>query len=232
MSTPTRPCTAQSHAADTADTRDVVLLHDAFRREFRLLPGLVRETGCGQVARAATVADHLQLITGFLHHHHTGEDRLLWPVLLERADSKFAPVVLLMEAQHEGVAEQLELVEGLSTAFAATAGPQEQVALASACDVLYLLLEEHLTAEETRVLPLAERYISQQEWNEMGEEGLGTLPKRQLPIAFGMMSYQGDPEVLADMIAPAPLPIRLLVPPLGRRAFRRYALRVHGTATP
>jgi hemerythrin-like domain-containing protein len=226
------PCTALSHSPDTADTRDVVLLHDAFRREFRLLPGLVRETGCGQVTRATTVADHLQLITGFLHHHHTGEDRLLWPVLLDRADSKFAPTVLLMEAQHERVAEQLELVEGLSTAFAATAGPEEQAALAAACDLLYVLLEEHLTAEENRVLPLAERYISKQEWIAMGEEGLGTLPKRQLPIAFGMMSYQGDPEVLADMIAPAPLPIRLLVPPLGRRAFRRYALRVHGTATP
>lgn len=231
MATPT-PSAASNSASETADTRDVVLLHDAFRREFRLLPGLVRETGCGQVARAATVTEHLQLITGFLHHHHTGEDRLLWPVLLDRADAKFAPTVLLMEAQHERVAEQLELVEGLSTAFAATAGPEEQSALAAACDLLYVLLDEHLSAEENRVLPLAERYISKQEWITMGEEGLGTLPKRQLPIAFGMMSYQGDPEVLADMLAPAPLPIRLLVPPLGRRTFRRYALRVHGTATP
>jgi hypothetical protein len=34
------------------------------------------------------------------------------------------------------------------------------------------------------------------------------------------------------MLAPAPLPVRVLVPRLGRRAYRRHALAVHGTTTP
>jgi hypothetical protein len=34
------------------------------------------------------------------------------------------------------------------------------------------------------------------------------------------------------MLAPAPLPVRLLVPRLGRRAFAEHATAVHGTPTP
>ncbi len=215
-----------------AMTRDMLVVHTAFRREFRLIRGLVDATAPGDVARARVVSDHLALITGFLHHHHTGEDRLLWPTLLERVDHECAPVVLLMEAQHEKVSAQLDAVEELRAAFAVTPGEPERDALSAACERLYALLDEHLRAEETRLLPIAERHLSREEWERMGEEGLGTLPKRQLPLAFGMLSYEGNPETLAEMMAGAPLPIRYLVPPLARRAFKRYALRVHGTATP
>jgi hypothetical protein len=34
------------------------------------------------------------------------------------------------------------------------------------------------------------------------------------------------------MLADAPWPVQRLVPWLGRRAFRRHALRIHGTRTP
>lgn len=117
----------------------MLVVHTAFRREFRLLPGLVRATPVGDAKHAARVAAHLDLITNFLHHHHTGEDTLLWP---------------------------------------------------------------------------------------------RRLPKRQLPLAFGLMSYEGDPEVLKLMLASAPPPVRVLLPRLSGRAFRRYAQRIHGTATP
>jgi hypothetical protein len=47
-----------------------------------------------------------------------------------------------------------------------------------------------------------------------------------------MMMYEGDPQVITVMLASAPWPVRTLVPPLGRRAYARYALKVHGTRTP
>ena len=47
-----------------------------------------------------------------------------------------------------------------------------------------------------------------------------------------MFQYEGDPAVLARMLADAPAPVRWLVPRLARRAFRRHALQIHGTATP
>ncbi len=72
-------------------TRDMLVVHQAFRREFRLLPQLVRATPTADLARARVVADHLDVITELLHHHHGGEDRLLWPQLLARVGQESAP---------------------------------------------------------------------------------------------------------------------------------------------
>jgi hypothetical protein len=82
------------------------------------------------------------------------------------------------------------------------------------------------------VLPLVARCITPAEWLALGEAGRSGVPRAQMALVFGMLQYEGDPGVIATMLAPAPLPVRVLVPRLGRRAYRRHALAVHGTATP
>jgi hypothetical protein len=47
-----------------------------------------------------------------------------------------------------------------------------------------------------------------------------------------MMLYEGDRDAIAGELQKVPAPIRMLLPPLGRRAFRRYARTIHGTPTP
>jgi hypothetical protein len=47
-----------------------------------------------------------------------------------------------------------------------------------------------------------------------------------------MYQYEGAPEAIAQMLSEAPPPVRWVVPKLSRRAFRRHALRIHGTPTP
>ncbi len=140
--------------------------------------------------------------------------------------------MLLMEAHHESISAQLDEVIRLRTPYAAAAGETAKLELAGACERLNSLLIEHLGAEEQRLLPLAEQHMTSEEWGKIGEEGLGTLPKRMMPLAFGMMQYEGDPETLAEMIGGAPFPIRHIVPALARRTFRKCAWRVHGTETP
>jgi hypothetical protein len=53
-----------------------------------------------------------------------------------------------------------------------------------------------------------------------------------MSLTYGMFAYEGDPSAVAGMLAGAPRPVRAIVPWLGRRAFRRHALLIHGTATP
>ena len=93
-------------------------------------------------------------------------------------------------------------------------------------------LVEHLTAEEEQLLPIAAANLTEAEWEQLGAEGMAGLRKSQLPLVFGMLQYQGDPEVIAMMLSHAPGPARLLMPFLAPRAFARYSRRVHGTATP
>jgi hemerythrin-like domain-containing protein len=214
------------------DTREMIVVHTAFRREFRLMAGVVNATPSGDTARAKVVSEHIGFMIDMLHHHHTNEDRLLWPKLLERVSGEMVPIVLLMSAQHEKIADAIELMQESREPFAATGSAEARRTLADACEHANELLHEHLDAEEERLLPIAARHIELEEWEQLGEEGMDSMPKRQLPLVFGMMKYEADPEVLAKMLAGAPAPIRVLMPRLSGRAFRKYALRVHGTATP
>ena len=218
--------------ADAIDTRDMVVVHTAFRREFGLAPALVRGVAPGDQRRADVVADHLEMLTAMLHHHHAGEDRLLWPKLHERVAADIAPVVSLMEQQHERIHAANDRVVADLARWRVGASETDREALAAGLDEVDAALVEHLAAEEEQLLPIAARHLTPAEWGQLGEEGMGGLKKRQLPLVFGMLQYQGDPEVIAMMLSHAPAPARLLMPFLAPRAFRRYATRVHGTATP
>ncbi len=102
------------------DTSSMVVVHRVFRREFRLLHQMVGGVEPADIDRSAVVAKHLTEMVTALHHHHTGEDELLWPLLLERAA---LPSELLerMERQHETIGDLLEGVVALAPGW--SAGP-------------------------------------------------------------------------------------------------------------
>ena len=214
------------------DTRDMIVVHVAFRREYRLAPALVRGVSPGDEVRARQVSDHIELLNSMLHHHHAGEDRLLWPRLLERVPAELAPTVTLMEQQHQRIHDAMEAVGVALAGWRAGAGLSDREVLATSLEDLYAALTEHLAAEEENILPLASRCLTPAEWAQLGEEGMGGVAKSQLPLVFGMLQYEGDPEVIAVMLSHAPFLPRLLMPVLAPRAFARYARRVHGTKTP
>jgi hemerythrin-like domain-containing protein len=223
--TPTTPPTG-------CDTREMVMIHTFIRREFRLAAGVLRRVEARDTARARVVADHLDFIGRFLHHHHTVEDELLWPKLLDRLPDELAPIVHLMESQHEAVDALLGRMGELLPQWRASASPELRDQLSDCYEELYVGLVEHLDAEEQRLLPLAARCISEEEWAELGDTGRRRGRKSDMALVLGMFAYEGDPEVVQGLLAKAPLPVRVLVPRLARRTFRRHALTVHGTATP
>ena len=226
------PTTQPSESSSVVDTDEMVLIHTFLRREFRLAAGVLRRVRPGDTARAADVADHLDFLDRFLHHHHTIEDELLWPVLLERVPEELAPIVHLMETQHAGVEGTLATIGELLPRWRATADAGLGERLAGEYDVLYVALAEHLDAEEQRLLPIAARALSQAEWDALGEEGRSRGNRREGPLVLGMFAYEGDPAVFTRMLGGAPRPVRAVLTRLGRRAFRKHARLIHGTPTP
>jgi hemerythrin-like domain-containing protein len=214
------------------DTRDMVVVHDSIRRQFGEASNLVRGVAAGDTRRAGVVADHIELLGTLLHHHHTGEDRLLWPVLKPRVAADVAATVERMESQHEGIAEAQTAVTSTVATWRAAAPEGEREALAAALEDLFERITEHLAAEEKHILPLAAEYMTPAEWQQLGEEGIGGLPTKQLPLVFGMVMYRADAEVIRAMLAHAPLLARLVMPRLAPRTYARYARRLHGTTTP
>ncbi|SNS67744.1 Hemerythrin-like domain-containing protein [Actinacidiphila glaucinigra] len=213
-----------------ADVRDMFMAHTMIRREFRLLPQLVREVEAGDVGRAGVVADHADKVCLVLHLHHEGEDEVLWPRLLERGGERTAAIVPTMEEQHHGIDAALTEVTGLLAGWRTTARDGE--ALAAALEVLLDRLLEHMALEEKEILPLAEEYITAAEWAGLGEHGMANSPKKDLPLAFGMVMYEGDPATIKAVLSHAPLVPRLIMPLLAPRLYASHAKRVYGTPTP
>jgi len=210
------------------DTREMIVVHTAFRRELGAAPALVRGVAAGDSDRAQVVGDHVELLLDMLHHHHVGEDELLWPKLLQRVPEELAPTVLLMESQHALIAAEREAAQAALPSWRAAAAVPVRERLAGALERMHPLLVEHLAAEEQQILPLAARALSQEEWDELGERGMASVPKAKLPMVFGMLMAEGEPEVLRAMIGHAPLLPRVVVPRIAPRAYGRYTRQLQG----
>ncbi len=213
-----------------ADVRDMYMAHTAMRREFKLLPRLVSDVEPGDVRRAGVVGAHAELVCRVLHLHHEGEDQVLWPKLLERGGEETAAIVPVMEEQHHAIEKAHAQVTGLLPGWRSTGRGGAE--LAEVFDGLLTVILEHMRMEEKEILPLAEKYITAAEWNQLGEHGVAKTPKKELPLVFGMVMYEGDPGVVRRVLMEVPGPLRLLMPVIARRLYTGHAKRVHGTATP
>ena len=212
-----------------ADVGEMYLVHTMLRRELSLLPDLIR--GAGRDAnRRARIGAHAQLVFQILHAHHESEDLVLWPLLLERAEAEAREIVAVMEEQHRAIAAAHD--EAVHRLDDWCRFGRDREGFATVLDNLVRVLTEHTALEEKAVLPLAEKYITATEWQQMGQHGMDTFQKRLLPLAFGMLMYEGDPAVMRRTLANVPLPARLLMPAIAPRAFSRHARRLYGTATP
>jgi hemerythrin superfamily protein len=208
------------------DTREMVCVHSAFRREFAEAPALIRSVAVGDRRHAEPVAEHLQLMLTMLHHHHDGEDRLLWPKLRARAEPELQPVIELMERQHAGIHGEVTQATAVLGRWRTFAHERDREHLADCFGRFSRLLEEHLAAEEEQLLPIAARWLTQEEWDELGEEGMAGIPRKQLAAVFGMIMKDGDPEVVRTMLSHAPPPVRVLLPRMAPRSYARYARRL------
>jgi hemerythrin-like domain-containing protein len=202
------------------DTRDMVLVHRVFRREFGLLPLMVRGVADGDVRAAARVARHAREMTDALHHHHHNEDELLWPRLLERAPLD-ADLVIRMEAQHAALAEILRRVETVLPAWQRTARSRDAGSLADAFTELIAGLGEHLDSEEQHVLPIVARTITPPEWGELAQRGFAAMPKRRALVFLGHILSSASPAEQTRFLRRVPPHVRLAYRLIGHRAFTR-----------
>ena len=206
---------------------EMYVVHRVFRRELTLLPRLVRAVREGDTDRAALVGGHLRLVLDGLHLHHTGEDEVLWPRLLERA-APSAELVHTMQTQHDLVDRHLDRLDPLLDEWMRSAAVVRGEQVARITDDLRESLLEHLDLEEREILPLISEHITVAEWALLGEHGRGSMPAKLLPLLFGSIMEDADPEERAMMLEPLPAPVRLLMRTWGARRYTRYIRRVRG----
>jgi hemerythrin-like domain-containing protein len=219
-------------AGSHADTRDMYMVHTTFRREFGALPGLVRNVQEGDMQRSQIIAGHIDILSIYLYAHHHSEDIHLWPKLLDRGPREAAPVVHLMEGQHEKIERLNTEADDATRAWRANPAAERREALADVLGQLIFALDEHMRVEEQRILPLAAKYITAAEWHAMASESGREIPSEKVPLVFGMTLYEADPEIIQKTLSELPPEVRPVLQEQGPRAFSSHSERVYGTATP
>jgi hypothetical protein len=149
--------------------------------------------------------------------------------LAERAGAEAEPVVQVMQVQH-GVLDKLldELRTGLAD-WRGTAAATLGASLADTAAVLHERLVEHLATEEDRALPLIERHITAAEWGAMIADGAGDVDPAQIPLIFGMMAHDTDPDTVRDIIAQLPPEVGGVLGDLAAQAYAAHVRKVYGT---
>jgi len=213
--------------AQLTDVSDMYTVHRAFRREFGLMPQLVRGVAAGDTARAAVLADHGRRILTGLHYHHSGEDELLWPKLLDRVEVERS-FVLRAEEQHERVHELLERGQVRAATFRADPCAEKREAFAATVDELDAALREHMADEERYILPLVEQHMSVAEWEQLGERGRASIPKDRMLVQLGWILDGLSPAERQEFLRQLPLPARIAWRLLGKRTFERERRRIYG----
>jgi len=208
-----------------ADTSHMYKVHAMFRREFALLPALVRSVPDKDEERAAMVTGHIRLLSLVLHHHHSGEDAVAWPALLARAPREIDPVVHLVEGHHQAIEGFLTDIDALLGTWASGAAAEDGEALAVVLERLAVALYEHMGLEEKLVLPLAERHIFASEWDKMVADEAASIPPEVGPVLAGMLMYEGGLDVV-------PPEMRAALAELAPQAYAAHCERVHGTPVP
>ena len=206
----------------------MALIHRIFRSSFDELARLVTEVPASDPARAGAVADHLGFTLDGLMAHHTTEDDLVWPLLLERARPS-AALVEEMEEQHHGLHAGIEEVRRLTDAWRADPSADVASELSTAITAMLEQLTTHLDQEERDVVPLIAEHLSVAEWDHVGKTAFDKFTPAQRFTAMGQMLEVASPAEAAAMLAPLPPPVKLLWRLVGRRRHRQYAEAFRGT---
>ena len=214
------------------DGREMYMFHDMFRREFSLMPGLVRGVTAGDQKRTQIISGHIANVNSVLHAHHGSEDKHVWPLLHDRGPEDVAAIVQLMESQHAELEKTASEADEAVAAWRSSATAGTRDALASTLDNLIPLLKAHMAAEEEHVVPLMEQHITAAEWIRMAGEGAADVDPETLILGFGMVMYEGDPEIIDITVKNLPEEVRPVIRQLASQAFAAHAELVHGTATP
>jgi hemerythrin-like domain-containing protein len=204
------------------EVRDMAIIHQTFRRAYKEAAELVRANPTPSQGRVTFLADHVDFGLTMLHHHHEGEDEILYP-LLEARSPEHAARTEEIDREHVEVRGKIDAAQVACAAWRASPSVETANALADSLDTLNASLVEHLDNEEREVVPLAAVTVTQKEWDSLGKHGVASIPASKRMIAFGMILEPLNDADRAYMLTVLPPPIRLIYRISGKNAWTKYA---------
>jgi iron-sulfur cluster repair protein YtfE (RIC family) len=151
------------------------LMHHAFRRDLARFSVAVERTPLEDRDTWRALAARWDRFFSILHHHHAGEDAVLWPFLLGRADEQERSHLEAMEEEHGHIDPLLTSVAEGFTSLGGDALPPDaadrRAALLVRVTATRDALGRHLAHEESEAMAILQRHMTAQEWVGLEEKG-------------------------------------------------------------
>ncbi|MEN3539817.1 hemerythrin domain-containing protein [Microbispora sp. ZYX-F-249] len=209
---------------ETPDLTGIRIIHRAMRGDLHRLRALAEDLEAGRQradpARAAAITRYAEDVCGAIHHHHSREDEIVWPVI-ERSAGTAVDLADLSD-DHSELDPLLERVRVAARAFAGGRAVSE---LAAALRTLSELIDEHIEEEERRIFPVIEKYVSAADWKTMEKSLKGGGDPR---FELAWVDRYASPEEMAHIRRLAG-PVLSLLLTLARPSYRRRQRLVFGS---
>ena len=210
-------------------TRGMVSIHNALRRALSDVPAQLAAVPEGP-EQAQQFVDDLNEVLWLAGAHHDTEEQLLVPVLKKRAPEQKSALSLIA-AQHEAITSCLDTVTEAAARFATTGSAEAKTALANTCHALYEILDQHLSAEEQRLLPIAAEVMTPAEWGAMSVTMLAHYSGTRAWLPFGLVHEALPPELQEALLAHVPEPVSDMWASRGAVAYAKEMAAIRGTTS-
>ncbi|MDG6107195.1 hemerythrin domain-containing protein [Dactylosporangium aurantiacum] len=183
------------------DQSGYLLMHAAIRVELDRLAEFAVGLAAGRrrpgPRQLTALRDHVADVIGTIHHHHTGEDGFLWPMLREAVGP--TAELAALSGDHGELDPLMDRIKDALERLAA-GGVAEAPArrLAEAAVALRDLMVEHLAEEEAVVVPIVAAHIGPERHAAMEKAMRKALP---IKMGFALPWVMAADAVLAERVA-------------------------------
>lgn len=150
------------------DLLGIRLAHRAMIADLDRLAEVTRSITAGESdcppRRARAITEYLLLLCDSIHHHHTVEDDVLWPLLASLPDASVDLAGL--EDDHAQLDPALDRLRATCAEFTRSAAGSA-AALAEQLGQLRDSLAEHIADEESAVFPVIEGHLTGEQWAQV-----------------------------------------------------------------
>ncbi|MBC9227240.1 hemerythrin domain-containing protein [Aeromicrobium sp. 636] len=215
-----------------ADMTMMYVLHHAFRRDVQDFAHAAEQMPTGERDRWVLLADRWQLFTHELHQHHTKEDEILWPLLLDRVraagDAEAERVLHEMEAEHAVLDPLLAAATAAFERLSAGGDDRAHDLLRDTLGELGAVLGHHLGHEESAAIEILQRYVGGNEWHELERTRFRTkqtLAEARWFVPWALKGLPAEAEHRVLTLAGPPLRI---IHAVSKRRFRSQEQEAFG----
>ncbi|UOY01741.1 hemerythrin domain-containing protein [Blastococcus sp. PRF04-17] len=207
------------------DLTPMWLMHHAFRRDLAAFAAAAQTTPLDDRATWQALSQRWQRFANVLHHHHSGEDTYIWPVLLAAVDEAGDPAgretLEAMEAEH---AQIDPLLERCARGFAALGRRGDAAARAELAECVATTRERlaaHLGHEERDAMALVQRLLTPEAWHALDKQIGSGYPVREVPFTLAWVLHGLPADALPRAKAFLGTPAYTLATVVFRRGFER-----------